>query len=104
MISAPVSNGTPTSDAAADSIRHCASGLRRKVLDYLLKRGIAGATADEAEVALRMPGNTVRPRLVELRAAGLVCLLGQRRETRSGRKAEVYIAAVPRQTDLAEIV
>jgi hypothetical protein len=93
----PPSNGTPTSNEAARRIRPHAAALREQIRAYIEGRGMGGATADEIETMLRIPGNTVRPRLVELVALGRlglpgVCKLGQQRATRSGRMAEVYIA------------
>ncbi len=88
-----VSNGVRTSDAAAESMRPHASTLRDKVRQHIAANGINGATADEIEHALGLAGNTVRPRLVELRNRHQVCDSGRTRKTVSGRQAIVWINA-----------
>lgn len=87
-------NGTPTSkDAAADMRPHVAT-IRARVLAYFAARGELGATAQEVELDLKLSGNTVRPRLVELGPPphGTDCIYrtGERRKTLAGRGAEVW--------------
>lgn len=79
-----------TSAAAGASVRPVAETLREQIAEHLRALGFTGATADEIETDLGMIGNTVRPRLVELRAKGRVGDSGRTRETRSGRKAVVW--------------
>jgi hypothetical protein len=88
---APFSNPT-TSRKAARSIEPVAGTLRRRVLDHIRERGEAGATDQEAAAACGMPENTVRPRRLELIAAGLLRDSGRTRPTAAGRKAIVYVA------------
>lgn len=102
MIATPPTNGTPTSAAAARATAGRTAIDRERIVAFLHRRGFAGATADEMEHGIPMGGNTLRPRLLELRTASRVCKLGQKRETRTGNLAEVWIVAGPRQTDLAE--
>ncbi len=87
-------NGTETSRAAASQIREHAPILRQRILDYIRDRGVNGATADEIEVATGLAGNTVRPRLCELRGGLEPQILDSHltRKTRTGRQAVVYIA------------
>lgn len=59
---------------------------------YIVSRGEDGATDEEGQEALAMPGNTYRPRRTELQSLGLVRDSGARRETKSGRKAVVWCA------------
>jgi hypothetical protein len=87
----PPHNGTPTSIAAAKEIEPVAGKARAAVLDYLLSRGIEGATADEIEQATSYSGNTIRPRLVELKRIGSIEKSDATRPTRSGRKAAVWV-------------
>jgi hypothetical protein len=91
--SAPYQPHSPTSRAAADEIVSEASRLRRRVLAHVLLS--AGSTDEEGQDALNMPGNTYRPRRVELEQAGKVRASGQHRTTKSGRLAVVWIAAPP---------
>jgi len=79
-----------TSRDAAKSIAPHLERLEAEVLGWLRWHG--GATADEIEQHTGLAGNTVRPRLVALRARGLVCDSGERRKTRSGRAAVVWKA------------
>ena len=86
----PPHNGTPTSREAAHSVKPRVSKLRADVLVVLIARGEIGATAQEIEKATGLPGNTVRPRLVELRENGCVRDSGRKRKTDSGRLAVVW--------------
>jgi hypothetical protein len=80
-----------TSRDAADQIATVAGRLRRTVYQWLAGRGAQGGTDEEIQGALSMPANTQRPRRVELFDQGLVVDSGRRRETRSGRKAVVWV-------------
>lgn len=87
-------NGTDTSVAAAKShTEENTKTLRARVYVYVAARSIdgAGVTSDEAEAALRLSHQTCSARFNELRNAGLIVDSGNRRATRSGRKAAVYI-------------
>lgn len=88
----PPHSGTATSIAAARSIRPVAATLRERVFAFVDKQGMHGATAEEIERALKMSGNTVRPRILELRAAKRMFDRGNTRETQSGRQATVWVA------------
>ena len=88
----PPHNGTPTSRAAASEIEPVAGKARAAVLDYLRSRDAAGATADEIEHDTCYSGNTIRPRLVELKRLGSVQKTSATRSTRSGRIAGVGMA------------
>jgi hypothetical protein len=88
----PPHNGTPTSRAAANEIEPVAGKARAAVLEYLLSRGMEGATADEIERGTSYSGNTIRPRLVELRRLGSVEKTDATRPTRSGRRSAVWMA------------
>jgi predicted ArsR family transcriptional regulator len=85
-------NGTATSAAAAESMRSSAATIAQRIHDFLLTRGEAGATADQIEQALGLSGNTVRPRLVEMREDGRVVDSRLIRRTRAGRAAKVWQA------------
>jgi hypothetical protein len=89
--SAPHSGGE-TSRAAAAAIRPDAGRLRQLVLQAIVERGTIGATDEEIQNALGLPGNTQRPRRRELEQVGLIRDSGQRRPTSSGRRAIVWVA------------
>lgn len=88
----PYQSHSITSAAAAGSIaRELAITLRERVYQYIRSRGPLGATDDEIQVALQMEGSTERPRRVELHNAGRIINSGNKRETRSGRRAVVWV-------------
>lgn len=96
-------NGTDTSIAAAEShTPENAKNLRAKVYAFIALRSVAGgigqrgATSDEAEAVLKLSHQTCSARFNELRNAGLIVDSGDRRATRSGRKAAVYIVPEPK--------
>lgn len=80
-----------TTVEARKAIRLVARTLRAQVFVELLKRGSTGATLEELELTLGIPGNTIRPRRQELEKRGLVEDSGRERLTRSGRSAIVWI-------------
>lgn len=88
----PFQRHSETSQQAAQSVLPRTGTLRRKVLDYLLSCE-DGATDDEMQAALDMNGSTQRPRRIELEQSGLVVKTDQKRKTRGGELASVYIAA-----------
>lgn len=86
----PAHNGTETSKEAATAIRETASELRERVFEFIAEQGWDGATDEEIQEALRMEGNTQRPRRVELSQAKRIMQHGKRK-TRSGRSAAVWV-------------
>lgn len=89
----PATNGTATSNAAAESMRGKTGQIRQQILDLIVSRRWVGVTADQIEQETEIGGNTVRPRLVELRELGLIKDSGHVRKTRSGRSAVVWVPA-----------
>jgi hypothetical protein len=81
-----------TSHAAAESVRGLTATLRERVFRAVQAAGAEGLTADEIEVATSLGGNTVRPRIDELRKEGRIGRTEMQRPTRSGRNAFVYVA------------
>lgn len=92
---APYVKGSKTSKAAAQQMEDEGElgKLRAKVLAHLRKKGKKGATDEEMQDALGMNPSTQRPRRIELVDRGLAADSGQKRKTRSGRNAVVWIAA-----------
>ncbi|RUL88171.1 hypothetical protein [Tautonia sociabilis] len=91
----PPSNGVITSDLAAALIEPVSGQIRGYIYDYIISRGALGATSQEVEIALGIVAQTVTPRVLELRKMGMVCPSGEFRPTRSGRKAQVWVACPP---------
>lgn len=83
--------GTDTSAAAAESMKTKAPLLRDRVLESIRARHSEGMTCDEAEVALGLSHQTCSARFNELVARSEIVDSGNRRPTRSGRKAIVYV-------------
>jgi hypothetical protein len=80
-----------TSRAAADSVSESAAAMRAKVYNHVVLAQVWGSTCDEVEEALNMRHQTVSARVRELVLMGLIADSGQRRKTRSGRSAAVWI-------------
>lgn len=87
----PFEAGSDTSEAAADSIAEGAASMRARVLAHIKAAGPVGTIDDELEVALGMRHQTASARRRELELLGAVTKTGDRRKTRSGRTAAVYI-------------
>ena len=88
----PHQRHSDTSRAAAASVRSSAASIRARVLEYLQRQGPKGATDDEVQRALNLPGSTQRPRRVELIRDGMVRDSGRKRPTSTGRAAAVFTA------------
>lgn len=82
-----------TSVEAAEKAAGRAEQDRARVYFYLKAEGLHGGTDEEIQLELNMPGNTERPRRWELSQAEppLICLSGQTRKNRSGRRAAVWV-------------
>jgi Fic family protein len=95
---APHVDGSDTSEAAAAAIQPHLSALQAEILetikrhDQMVWLGLPwpGLTCDEIEQILDMKHQTVSARILELRRKGLIEDSGERRKTRSGRKAVVW--------------
>ncbi len=89
---APSVAGSDTSEAAADSVQSASGRLRAVVFAHVKRCGAGGATCDEVEAALEMRHQTASARVRELVLGGHLRDSGQRRQTRSGRNAAVWVA------------
>ena len=89
---APPSVEQDTSAIAAGSVRVPSAHWRQIILDWITERDEYGSTCDEAELCLRnLRHQTCGPRIRELVQLGVVKDSGQRRPTRSGRAAIVWV-------------
>jgi hypothetical protein len=95
MITAPYMKDSHTSRKAAIEIENRAPSLREQVYTFILEQGSRGATDEEIQIALRMSGNTERPRRRELEMEGRIGIgyYPQTRFTSSGREAVVWFAS-----------
>lgn len=85
-------NKSETSQAAAESIRPVANALGNQIYEFIKSRGPHGATDQEVQTELDISGDTQRPRRDRLHKAGLIRRSGEKRETPSGRWADVWVA------------
>lgn len=85
-------NHTDTSKEAAELVRPSVNAKQKRILDFLKLMDGTGATRDQIETALDIPGNTVRPRIKELIDAGLVAETLETRKTQRDRNAVVLVA------------
>lgn len=89
---APPSSNDSTSKSAAELIKPVARQVRDLVLRFIESEG--GATSEEIQDALGLSGDTVRPRVWELRGNGghpsVIRDSGRVRSTKAGRKAKVW--------------
>ena len=88
----PYVKGSETSKAAADSMITAATGIKHRIYNHLLALGEHGATDDEVEVALDLTHQTASSRRRNLELVGAVRKTTDKRRTRSGREAFVYVA------------
>jgi len=93
-VTAPFVVGSDTSQTAAESIERRAPIMKRAVLDCIARGQGDGRTCDEVEAWLEMAHQTVSARIRDLVKSGTIVDSGQRRKTRSGRKATVYVVKV----------
>jgi hypothetical protein len=66
--------------------------LRKRILAFALECGRHGFIADELEAAWGCSHNHTSPRIAELLADGELIPTGERRRTRSGSTAHVFVA------------
>lgn len=93
-------DGAPTSKLAALTVAPRTGTQRRRVLDAIATRP---STDDELQAALRMSGNTERPRRVELVDGGWIRDSGARRPSSTGADSIVWELArtVPNEGEAA---
>ena len=84
-------------DFAAESRRHSyeailtKAGARRLEVYEAIKGMAEGRTADELAYFLGRESYVIRPRLTELRKAGLIEAVGRRRSERTGKNISVWM-------------
>ena len=88
----PYIRHSSTSQAAAIEIQPNAGTLQREVLEHLRDVSSYGATDCEIQRALKLSGDTQRPRRWELLRKGLIADSGRRRRTDNGKWAVVWVA------------
>lgn len=89
---APYAVRSDTSREAATAIRPHAKTLSEKVFRWIEAKGHAGATCDEVEVGMDLLHQTTSARIRFLVIDGRLRDSKQRRRTRTGKAAAVWIA------------
>ena len=84
----PFVRDSDTSREAAKSIISSSGRLKQAIIAHMRIEG--ACTCDEIEVALSMRHQTASARIRELKDADTIRDTGERRKTRSGRRAAVY--------------
>ena len=91
---APAQASRPTSVAAAESVEVARERQARRILAFLKRRGVAGATIEEIARGTGLSIQTVCGRRWELEnKIGAVVDSGRRRRNRTQRTAIVWLAA-----------
>ena len=90
---APFVAGSDTSEAAAKSIDCSAESIRAQVMKMIADSRNIGLTCDEIEKRTDWRHQTVSARIRELSLMEKIKDSGDRRKTRSGRTARIYVAA-----------
>ena len=80
---------------AYEAIASSIGELAERVLEYVRSAGQHGCTCDEAMHELYLTHQTVSPRFTELESKGLLRRTGERRLTRSGNPAAIYVYTEP---------
>ncbi|WP_166827325.1 hypothetical protein [Thalassoroseus pseudoceratinae] len=73
--------------------RHSTNDHRERIFNFVRSQGRHGATDAEIQAALRMDGNSERPRRIELESQGRIVRTSRKRSTDSGHHARVYVTA-----------
>jgi hypothetical protein len=90
-------SGKQLSRLAYEQTKSSHEAVRQEVYDFIVSRGDKGASADEVSAALGCDKDRTSPRLTELSQMHAIRDSGQRRKTRAGCLAAVYVAtATPR--------
>jgi transcription initiation factor IIE alpha subunit len=87
------SNAQRTSLLAAEKALPRSGTKRRRVYDYIVNRGLQGATDDEIQDALGIDGNTVRPTRGGLVEDGHIIDTGTTRKNKHGNECIVWRCA-----------
>ena len=88
-------NGTLTSRTAAESARMFVNSQAARVHAFIESQGERGATDKEIQAALKMPGDSQRPRRVWLRDHGFIKLNGEPSENVVRNRCTVWVVARP---------
>lgn len=86
-------NAQRTSLLAAEKALPKSGTKRRRVYDYIVGRGLHGATDDEIQNALGIDGNTVRPTRGGLVEDGYIIDTGTTRKNKQGNECIVWRCA-----------
>jgi hypothetical protein len=83
-------NAQRTSRQAAEQVLPRTGTLRRQVYEYFVRRGLNGATDEEAQANLNIDGNTMRPTRGSLVKDGYLIDTGVTRKNAKGHDCIVW--------------
>lgn len=86
-------NAQRTSRAVAEQVLPKTGTLRRTVYEYFYRRGLTGSTDEEAQAALNIDGNTMRPTRGSLVKDGYLIDTGTTRKNAKGHECIVWRTA-----------
>lgn len=86
-------NAQRTSRAVAEQVLPKTGTLRRQVYEYFSRRGLNGSTDEEAQAALNIDGNTMRPTRGSLVKDGYLIDTGTTRKNAKGHECIVWRTA-----------
>ena len=95
----PTNEGVDTCVLSREKLNRNRNEYRKKVYDAIYFSKI-GATCDEIELMLNMRHQTASCMITFLKDDGFVCDSGLRRNTRTGRKAIVWVIAKKNENQL----
>ncbi len=87
----PHVDGSDTSLDAAERIRDYVGPMAFKIYHLVHQSGVRGMTIDEIEAETEIRHQTAGPRVREMVLTGALLRTEERRRTRSGRFADVYV-------------
>ena len=97
----PFVRGSDTSAAAARLVARDVQTMKETIAAFIKNKNWFGATCDEVERALKMSHQTASARIRGLFKNGRLKDSGQRRMTRSKRKATVWVCVRAQESNLA---
>ena len=86
----PFQKHSDTSRHAAEHAAAAAPTELERVRRYFIGQHLFGSTDEQCQIALKMAGDTQRPRRVSLTAKGFLVDTGKTRTTTKGREATVW--------------
>lgn len=98
------SAGNAFSEAAHERVAPAKADLKFRIAEWFFYRGDAGATCEEASIAMAIRYSTMSARLSELKMEGLLEFAGDRRKTSGGSWAAVLRVRRKREPEQLRLI